>query len=157
MIPEFERYHGVALRSIIVEAPGPIVIEKRDESGRVNSYILNGRIGVHIKHSAKRLPPWSFSFSIEQLREFVALKRQAESVWLLLVCGLDGIVTLSLEEFVSITGSRPGGVASLRVDRGRREMYRIYGNEAELAKAKPRGIAPVLLAAAPEEAESPSP
>jgi hypothetical protein len=112
-------------------------------------------VAVHIKHSSKRLSPWSFSFSIEQLREFVTLRRQAESVWLVLVCGPDGIVTLSLEEFVSITGSRPGGVASVRVDRGRREMYRVNGNEGELPNAKPRGISSVVRAAAEKPAELP--
>jgi hypothetical protein len=148
MIAEFERYHGVVLRRIVVEAPGPILMEKKDEAGRENSYVLNGRVAIHIKHSSKRLPSWSFSFSIEQLREFVTLKRQADSVWLVLVCGTDGMVSLSLDEFVSITGSRPGGVASLRIDRGRREMYRVYGNEGELPNAKPRGVAPIVSAAA---------
>ena len=153
MIADFERYHGVVLRRLVVEASGPILIEKKDEAGRENSYVLNGRVAVHIKHSSKRLTPWSFSFSIEQLREFVTLKRQAESVWLVLVCGPDGVVSLSLDEFVSITGSRPGGVASLRIDRGRREMYRVFGNEGELQNAKPRGVGPIVSAAAMIKAE----
>jgi len=144
MIQEFERYHGIVLRSIIVCANRPIVIEQMDERGRINTYIINNEVAVHIKHSAKRLPPWQFSFSVEHLEELQELARNARSVWLVLVCGPDGVVSLSLEEFVSIVEARPGGVTSIRVDRSRRGMYRVYGNSGQLSHAKPKGIAALV-------------
>ncbi len=50
MIQDYERYHGVALRSLIVEAPKSLTIKTCDEFGRLNSYLLNDQIAVHLNH-----------------------------------------------------------------------------------------------------------
>lgn len=146
MIPEFEYYHGVALRSLIVAAEGPVRIEKHDEFGRVNSYLLNGHLAVHVKHSSKRLTPWSFSLTKEHLGELLSMLKRGKEVWVLFVCGQDGIVALSMDELVSITEARPGGVASIRIDRNRNQMYRVHGNMGQLATVKPRGVAQLVEA-----------
>lgn len=148
MISEYERYHGVVLRELIVTAPGPIRIEKRDEVGRVNSFCLNGQTGLHIKHCAKRLPPWQFTFLDDHLDEVESLERDCGRLWLALVCGMDGIVTLSVREFREITEASDT-TRFVRVDRDRRTMYRVFGNAGKLRSAKARGISSVISDAFP--------
>ena len=154
MINEFEYYHGVALRSIIANSPEGITIEAKDLSGRINSYIINNSVGVHIKHSTKRLSPWQFSFSIQNLQEILEVRREARSMWLVLICGPDGVVAISLEDFASITESRPGGVAPIRIDRGPDKMYRVSGNAGALPFRKARGVMPIVADAFPGAEES---
>jgi hypothetical protein len=149
MIAEYERYHGVVLRELIVTAPGPLVVEKKDEIGRVNSFCLNGHTGLHIKHCSKRLPPWQFTFLDEHLEEIAMLERKCDNLWLALACGMDGIVSLSADEFRKITGASEDTTRFVRVDRDRRTMYRVFGNAGKLASAKARGISPVISDAFP--------
>lgn len=144
MIAELDRYHGVALRLIIASSERPITIGKCDTYGRLNSYSLNDKIAIYLKHSTKRLTPWAFSFTIDHLKELVELRTRFASVWIILVCGLDGVVGITLAEFASITASRPGGIASLRVDRTPRTMYRVFGNESPLQFAKSNGVSALL-------------
>jgi hypothetical protein len=80
MISEFERYHGVALRTIVVSTGKPVTIQRWEEVGRINSYRLNMTTAVHIKHSTKRLPPWLFTFAGDEIRELVQLRTSADSL-----------------------------------------------------------------------------
>jgi hypothetical protein len=146
MIHEFEYYHGVVLRSIILAVDGQVGIEKHDEFGRVNTYLVNDYLAIHVKHSSKRLTPWNFSLTTDHWSELLSILRKGKQVCLLFVCGQDGIVALSMDEIMSITEARPGGVASVRIDRNRGQMYRVFGNAGQLASLKSRGVAQVVEA-----------
>jgi len=154
MIPEYERYHGIVLRSLIVESSVPITIQSADSFGWVNCFQLNDRVGLFVKHSSKRLAPWQFTFNSDALEEIASLERTSQSVWLTLVCGFDGIIGLSLDEFRTLTTAEGEPSAFVRVTRDRNTMYRVFGNSGKLASAKPRGLAAVL-AAAIEEVSAP--
>ncbi len=145
MIGNFEKYHGIALRAIIVSAPNTIGIATNDYMGRLNSYLLNGTTAILIKHSAKRLPPWQFTFTAEQIEELTQLHDDANTAWLLLVCGMDGIVALSHAEFWQVVGAVPTSTPFIRIDRDRRTMYRVFGNAGKLSAAKANGVAAVIL------------
>ncbi len=140
MIGEFERYHGAAIRELIVGANRPLKIETYDDMGRVNTYRINDAIGVHIKHSSKRLPPWQFTYLNDNLSEIERLDRKCSSVWLIHVCGEDGAVALSLAEFFSINPRDVGTTSFVRVDRDRNTMYRVNGTGGKLARPKRRGL-----------------
>src|SRR5687768_7152751 len=127
MIHSFEQYHGVVLRELVVRAPASLVIAARDDMGRVNSYSINSRVALHIKHSAKRLPPWQFTFNAENLAEIRRLEDIGSSLWLALVCGHDGIVALSGHELREINPPDCETTCFVRVDRDRRTMYRVFG------------------------------
>jgi hypothetical protein len=147
VIREFEPYHGAVVRALIVEAPGPLTIEACDDLGRVNSYRLNGSVGLHIKHSAKRLPPWQFTFNEENLAEIARLEAESDALWLALVCHLNGIVALSAAELRMIYPHDCDTTCFVRVDRDRRTMYRVFGTAGRLPSAKPRGVDAILAAA----------
>jgi hypothetical protein len=140
MIGEFEKYHGAVIRDIIVGYGKPIQIEVSDDIGRVNTFILNHKTGVHIKHSANRLPPWQFTYSADNLLEIDQLAKRSQKVWLIHVCGQDGFVALSFDEFNSINSVGAETTRFIRVDRDRNTMYRVNGTNGKLGRSKPRGL-----------------
>ena len=146
MIREFEYYHGVALRDVIVcGRPRFISIRLADSRGRLNSYVLNENVGLHIKHSSGRLPPWQFVFAKDTLDEIESLKSESCSIWLSLVCCEDGVVFLPEADLVSVNSAKAES-AYLRVDRDKRAMYRITGSSGRLGKAVKRGALPLVQA-----------
>lgn len=145
MIHEFEKYHGVALRQLLVEAGSPgLSVRVQDSHGRVNSFVIDDRIGLHIKHSAKRLSPWQFTFLEENCAELIELFECVPEAWIALVCGPDGVVCLTYQEFLMVNPAGCETTAFIRVDREKRSMYRVRGTDGVLAAAKPRGFARVL-------------
>ena len=140
MIREFEKYHGVVLRELVV-ASGVAGIDLRTEDrfGRVNSFIINENVGLHIKHSGKRLPPWQFTFDAENCSELADLADRTTTVLIALVCGIDGFVCVPHEDFLRMTDDC-GATAFLRVDRDKRSMYRVNGNKPTEISPKARGF-----------------
>lgn len=144
MISDFERYHGSVIRDLVVSADRPISICSCDEMGRVNSYLIDDWLVLHIKHSSKRIPPWSFTFTDENLVELDRLVRPGRSLWLALVCGQDGVVAMPFGEFQTINPPWAKATSFVRVDRDKRTMYRLFGTNGRLQNAKPRGMAPIV-------------
>ena len=145
MIHEFEKYHGVALRQLVVEAGNLGLFLRVEESrGRVNSYVVNDQVGLHIKHSSKRMPPWQFTFDNENCEELASLREHAAQIWIVLVCGPDGVVGLTYDEFLSVNPEGCEATAFVRIDGDKRGMYRVRGRECALSGEKPRGIARIM-------------
>lgn len=146
MIREFEYYHGVALRDIVVCArPDQVRIRLSDSRGRLNSYVVNDSLGLHIKHRSSRVPPWQFGFALDTLDEMENLKSEAGIVWVALVCGEDGVVFLPESDFARVNATNVFG-AYLRIDRDKRAMYRVSGSSGRLKKAVKRGALPLVTA-----------
>jgi hypothetical protein len=55
MIREHELYHGAALHKLISVGEFPIEIKPFAQSKGNSSYVINGRVGVYIKHSTLRM------------------------------------------------------------------------------------------------------
>lgn len=145
MIKEFERYHGAVIRQIVVDAGASgVLIRAEDCHGRLNSFVLNDRIGLFIKHSSKRLPPWQFTFGDENTLELEVLRSQTSTLWVVLVCGGDGFVAINHREFLSMNSQDSIATAFVRIDRDRRSMYRLNGSTGLLPRPKPRGFRRIL-------------
>lgn len=144
MIGEFEQYHGAAIRDLIVGAGRPLSVQADDDHGRVNSFIVDEIVGIHIKHSSKRLPPWQFVYSDENLHETNRLAIRCRKVWLLHVCGRDGVVAIKLDEFLAMNPEAAETTSFVRVDRHRNTMYRVNGTAGKLPRTKPRGLAAIF-------------
>jgi hypothetical protein len=155
VITELERYHGVVLRQLLVAHGHSVSIGVANLSGRVDAFSIEGG-ALQIKHSAKRLSPWQFTYMPENLEELIELQRIYDPVWAILVCGGDGVVGLSLDELNSIVGVGDGGAAWIRISRGRNSMYRVRGTLGELARAKPRGVEPFLAEVFKQNSEVPT-
>ena len=148
MIRDFERYHGVVLRELIAKASGPLEIESVD-CVRGTVIAVNKNICVTVKHSSKRVAPWLFGFTDHNLKDLKNWTSSFSSVWLALVCGPDGFLTLNLSEFEEIN-VRSDVAKFIRIDRNRNTMYRVFGNAGRLQVSKPRGLNQVILELARE-------
>ncbi len=131
MIKNFERYHGLALSRLLHATGLEIGIRAITDSGN-SSYVLNGRIGLYVKYSTKRLSPWQFSFNREHLKEVFLLKRQTKELAVVLVCGNDGIAALTFAEFELVLGQQFNEVGWIAVSRRKAHMYGIKGSAGEL-------------------------
>jgi len=147
MIAEVDRYQGVVFRQLLLAHQGLVEIGVADIVGRKDSFYFNDG-AFQVKYSTKRLPPWQFTYMSDNLEELRELRRRRDVVWSFLVCGVDGVVGLSFEELESITSAGAGGVAWVRVRRGRNAMYRVAGAAGDLPRAKSRGVQSFVAALA---------
>lgn len=144
MINEFEAYHGSALRDVIVcAAPNVISIQAFDDVGRLNTFRLNGHTGLHIKHCSSRLSPWGFAVTKSVATELRGLGERVSTYWLALVCGEDGVVFLSAEKVERLIDLNSSSTQNIRVERKKRQMYRISGTSGILDRPVRRGAAEI--------------
>jgi hypothetical protein len=139
VIAELDRYHGIVLRQILIAHGHPVRVGVVESTGRVDVFRIE-QAAFLIKHSSKRLSPWQFTYTEENLAELTELRRTYASVWVFLVCGQDGVVGLSLSELNSIVQVGEARAAWVRISRSRRSMYRVGGAVGELPRAKSRGV-----------------
>jgi len=110
MITDREHYHGIALARIAAAFPEGMQI-RPESSGYRNSYVLNERIGLHLKFSGARIAPWSFNFLANQVDEVATLVREFGDAWLIFICGLEGVAGIRYSELTSglerVSGGAP--------------------------------------------------
>lgn len=131
MIKEFEFYHGAVLSKLIHYCPETISLCLYPSPSNA-SYILNNKIGIYIKHSTKRLTPWRFSFQKVHQDEILEMKSKLDSVFILLVCHDDGIVTLSFEELKLILDETHGEIEWISASRNPNKEYTVKGSDGGL-------------------------
>lgn len=146
MFDEYERFQGVVLRRIIVGANAPVKVTPFERDGRVNAYVLDDRIGLFIKHSGKRMAPWSFTFHIEQVSDLLDLEAAYPKSFVAFVCGNDGVVVLSVGTVHRLVTFEESESAWIRVSRKPRSMYDVSGNKAELPNKLARGCDSIIEA-----------
>ena len=139
MIPEYKRFQGAVLAEIIDQTAGPVSIEEWPEKGRLSSYVLNERVGLHVKHCGARMRPWLFTFTKSNFDELARLKSRCDLVFVVLVCWLDGMVCLTHDEFLSVT-PQEAERAWIRAERRKREWYTVSGPMQSLPSRKPNGV-----------------
>lgn len=139
MIADLDRYQGAVIRQLLVVSAKALHLGAVSTSGRVDAFFVE-QGAFQVKHSSKRLSPWQFTYMEENLQELAQLEASYSPVWVLLVCGQDGIVGLSLEELRTVIRTNEQGDASIRVKRGKNSMYRVSGASGELSRAKPKGV-----------------
>lgn len=131
MIKEFEFYHGAVLARLVHGAKQSVEIGIYPTSSNA-SYTINKKFGLFIKHSSKRMSPWRFSFAKEHQDEILEMKNKFGEVFLLLVCGEDGIVALSFDELKEILNETHEPLEWISVVRGKNTEYSIKGSDGLL-------------------------
>lgn len=142
MLDDYEFYQGVVLRQLAVENDYSLSVSFRPfvREGRINAFVLNGRVGVYMKHSSKRMSPWRFTFTIEQAADLLDMEHKFPDSFMVFVCGTDGLVTLSLADLHSIVSFQESENAWVSISRPPRTQYEIAGNRGELGYKVSRGI-----------------
>jgi len=122
-------FHGAVLANLVTDRNLTILKYNKNQS----SYIINGSIILYIKYSQKRISPWSFSFSKEHVEDISNLSKEFKQIFIILVCNVDGIVCLKLEELKKLISIEnkifPKWVKSARL---KNEKYSISGSDGKL-------------------------
>src|SRR4051812_49658228 len=129
MLDDYEFYQGVVLRQLVVENDYSLSVSFRPfvREGRINAFVMNGRVGIYIKHSSKRMSPWRFTFTIEQAADLLDLEAKYPDSFMMFVCGDDGIVTLSLDDLHRIVDFQQTDNAWVSLTRPPRLQYTVAG------------------------------
>jgi len=146
MLDEYERFQGVVLRQIVASANAPVSLNTFRDEGRVSAFVISNSVGLYIKHSAKRMSPWRYTFHPDQASEFEMLARLHPSTFAVFVCGIDGIVTLKDSELRQIVGLSLDDQAWVSIRRRKRAMYSISGSQGELPYKLSSGVDPIIAA-----------
>ena len=144
---EYEQYHGIVIRTLVVRLEDGISIKALDAHGIVNSFLINNSVGLYIKHSSKRMTPWLFCFTEDNLVELQILQENSDSTFTSLVCGHDGFLTLSIEELQCLSDKKQSDNSlTIHVKRRKRHMYSVGGRD-KLEHKKPRGFSEEMIQA----------
>ena len=130
-IKDIEYYYGAVFFRLI----GSGIVKSMEPLNRYKSkgiYLLNKIIPIYIKYSTKRLSPWSFSLSREHQDDFMRLKKEYGTAFMIFVCGIDGICSIEFDEFKNILDHVHEEVEWVRIARSKKESYRIKGKDGEL-------------------------
>lgn len=132
MIHEYEFFHGAALMGLLGSSQEPMQVLA--VPGFENSaYSINGRVGVYIKYSKKRLSPWTFTFTPKHQSTVQKLYESYGEVFILLVCNDDGVVGFNYSELRIILDDQFIGAEWIRVSRTKRKMYQVSGSDGRLS------------------------
>lgn len=140
MLDDYEFYQGAVLRRLVVDGDYSTSIRPFVREGRITAFVVNGRIGVYVKHSSKRMSPWRFTFSIEQASDLLDLEQKHPDSFVVFVCGTDGLVTLSCHDLHSIVDFQETEFAWVSLSRPPRAQYKLTGNKGELEFKISRGV-----------------
>ena len=144
MIPAYKLYHGAVLAELVDKMKHGVLVDELVEDGRLTSYVLDGTVGLQIKHCLNRLSPWQFTFTAANARELGFLEMSHENSFVVLVCHSDGMVCLTTQEVLFLLSFGKGDQASIRVSRHRRELYAVSSGSAELPRKVADGVFPIV-------------
>jgi hypothetical protein len=131
MIRDYKLYHGAVLADIIDRFDGTVSFRELVDPGRLLNYVVNDVIGLQIKYSTARLRPWGFSFPEEHVQQLRKLQENYVSAFAVLVCHTDGFAAIDVADLLASLTSAKCEHAWIRVDRKKREMYRVFGPNGE--------------------------
>jgi hypothetical protein len=131
MIREYEYFHGAVFTRLMRGTTG-IKIEKYTEGTNNASYVVNGMVGLYIKHSTNRLSPWVFTFKHGHQEEIRQMYKRFGLVFTVLVCSDDGMVCLSYPELKLALDELHNPTEWVKVARRTRQKYTITGSDGKL-------------------------
>lgn len=118
---EYEFFNGVVLNRLVRKGK-PIKIDVFPTSGN-NSFMINDKVGLYLKFSTKKISPWRFSFTKEHQEEMKIMRDLLENIYLILICGRDGIACIEYEELKQILDEYYEDVEWVSASRLKREQY----------------------------------
>jgi len=127
---DFEFFHGAALARIIHKN---VFDSIKCYSNANSSYIIDGKMAIYLKYSQKRMSPWTFSFSEAHVNEVKEIKNKFNKIYLVFVCGRNGIVCLDFEEFSTVISLENKNFPKwIRASRQKGEKFSISGSDGGL-------------------------
>jgi hypothetical protein len=123
-IQKQEFYEGAALHQIIRRANGTRI------TYAAPLFVVDDIVQLHLKYSTAIRSPWSFTFTPD---EQAVLHGRASDMPLVigLICGADGIATVSFDNFMKIAGQRKTAVR-VACYRRHREHFEVSGPDGTI-------------------------
>jgi hypothetical protein len=134
MIDKRDFYHGVAVLRV-VDDPRCLSILK-DTFG----YAVNGELFFVVKYSTAKKSPWQFTITEDEFNGIEGL--MAERIFVVFVCGGDGMCGAPWEQVRTLLGAKPGWISVRRRFGG---WYGIKGTEGKLDYKIPGKNWPAIL------------
>ncbi|CAM3468409.1 hypothetical protein LLO_0942 [Legionella longbeachae NSW150] len=131
MIKEYYQYHGIVFTQLIQESSSSLQFKTYSHSNN-SAYIINDKIGIYIKYCTKRFSPWRFTLLKSHQDTLLEMKQSIGNVYLILMCGKDGIAVLDWIELKTILDSVHEEVEWIAVSRGKNQMYSLSGSDGNL-------------------------
>jgi len=144
MTPEYQLYHGALLHEIITTCAGELRIVLSDFHGRPDAYIINGEIGLLIKHATARITPWQFTFMKEHVAELHSLRQLTKICFVGFVCHKDGFVCIRDTKLIDVLVPTESDVASVRIERRARRMYGVSSGGRDLEGKVAKGVEEIV-------------
>jgi hypothetical protein len=98
-------------------------------------FLLNARLAVLLKYSAKGRSPWAFTFTLDEQTALQRCASVAETA-IGLICGSDGVVALPYSSYLSLAGMKNGPV-HVACYRDHGQYYEVSGPESTLSRKIP--------------------
>ena len=92
-------------------------------------------VAIYVKHTKKNRSPWMFTFNQEHQEEVEVLQNLFKCVFVLFVCGRDGIAGLSYEELKVVLDEEYEEVEGVSVKRKIGGNYWVSGRDGSLKKS----------------------
>lgn len=126
---DYSFFHGSALVRL-VQDPRTHGVELHKGN---HCYLVNKKSSIYLKHSAKRLSPWAFTFASEHLSEIADIQNDTKALFVVLICNDDGICCLDFKEVAQlILVGNMDQSKSIRVSRSTHEKYAVSGTDGNL-------------------------
>jgi hypothetical protein len=126
---DYTFFHGSALVRLVQD---PLTHGVELYRGN-NCYLVNAKSGIYLKHSAKRISPWQFTFLPEHLNEITLIQNETKALFVVLICNDDGICCLDFQEVAQlIMIGNMDQTKSIRVSRSTHEKYAVSGTDGKL-------------------------
>lgn len=128
MVKDVKFFHGIAFAKIIDSKP--VFLKKIDRS----VYSIDNKMYFYVKHSTKRISPWTFSFLKDHVEKIISLSNNSETkIYIVLVCNDDGICCLDFNEFKAVISHKNNLYPKwIKVSRKRGEKYYVKGSDGDL-------------------------
>jgi hypothetical protein len=121
-IPTADLLYGAALRRLVSSDRN---LSLRVEGG---GYLLNDAIGIWIKHTRRALPA-QFTFTPDEMREMIRLRKQTSQFYIGLVCPSAGVCCVTWDQFDSLIAIGDDVAKTIMVRRPLGGRFRIKGSD----------------------------
>jgi hypothetical protein len=125
MIDKADFYHGAALAMAFNDS------RCIDIARCPPGYLINDSVLAILKYTTKNGSPWLFTFTAEDVTRLQHCPDGVDRAVMVLVCGGDGICTISAETALSLLEGAAGGIGVRRKFHG---WYRVSGPAGKLEK-----------------------
>jgi hypothetical protein len=134
LIHEYERYYGIAFMELFEESKKSLKIESLNKER--TSFLINGELGVYLKHSSSRANFWNFAYGENDYREIRMLTLKSKEVAFVCVCGFHGVCILNSKDFATCAGFPDSLTSRVTVRTRLKGSWSVNGSFGELTSTR---------------------